>query len=149
MLRKRSGQLSALPFQSDLLSSRFRTPSCVYQQKKHDAVLLVSFQSGVVAGVAATKVMISPMFFKQFLFTITMFSVQTQGGGAIYQSLGTLPFKMSISLPADGVLSNVNKKGAGSGPLKSIAARIVVVELGTQGLFSHWLHVHCSRAQAR
>merc|ERR1711959_175924 len=87
--------------------------------------------------------------------------------GKIYDALGTDPSKMSkrgvlgvslgsgvvagvaaatISQPADGLLSKVNKKGAGGEGsmmtrLGRIAAETGFVKLCTQGLFARWVHV--------
>merc|ERR1712232_1041872 len=76
----------------------------------------------------------APMLFKQIPYTMAKFSVQQVAAEKIYASLGTSPDKMSksgvitvslgsgviagvaaatISQPADGLLSKVNKKGAG------------------------------------
>merc|ERR1712113_647403 len=88
-------------------------------------------------------------------------------GKKIYQGLGSSPDKMSktgvitvslgsgviagvaaatISQPADGLLSKVNKKGAGGEGsmmvrLGRIAAETGFVKLCTQGLFARWIHV--------
>merc|ERR1719401_1360555 len=85
----------------------------------------------------------------------------------IYSSMGTDPSKMSasgvvgvslssgvlagiaaatISQPADGLLSKVNKKGAGGdgamvSRLLNIARETGFVKLCTQGLFARWIHV--------
>merc|ERR1711988_1048707 len=85
----------------------------------------------------------------------------------MYGAMGTSPEKMSkagnivtslcsgvvagvaaatISQPADGLLSKVNKKGAGGdGPMVSRLANIAketgFVKLCTQGLFARWCHV--------
>merc|ERR1719293_414324 len=95
------------------------------------------------------------------------FTVQQQAAEAIYGALGTEPKKMSpsgvltvslgsgviagvaaatISQPADGLLSKVNKKGAGGEGsmavrLGRIAAETGIVKLCTQGLFARWIHV--------
>merc|ERR1711975_95133 len=52
----------------------------------------------------------------------------------------------TISQPADGLLSKVNKKGAGGEGsmmtrLGRIAAETGFVKLCTQGLFARWIHV--------
>merc|ERR1719301_380729 len=76
----------------------------------------------------------APMLFKQIPYTMAKFSVQQKVAEKIYAGMGTSPEKMSkggvltvslgsgvvagvaaatISQPADGLLSKVNKKGAG------------------------------------
>merc|ERR1712178_676638 len=76
----------------------------------------------------------APMLFKQIPYTMAKFAVQQKVAEVIYKSLGTDPSQMSksgvltvslgsgvvagvaaatISQPADGLLSKVNKKGAG------------------------------------
>merc|ERR1739845_63360 len=108
-----------------------------------------------------------PMLFKQIPYTMAKFSVQQKAAEYMYAGLGTSPDKMSksgvigvslssgviagvaaatISQPADGLLSKVNKKGAGGdGPmvtrLMNIAKETGFVKLCTQGLFARWLHV--------
>merc|ERR1712094_106435 len=52
----------------------------------------------------------------------------------------------TISQPADGLLSKVNKKGAGGEGaifvrLGRIAKEVGFVKLCTQGLFARWIHV--------
>merc|ERR1719497_222418 len=95
------------------------------------------------------------------------FAVQQKVAEMIYNSLGSSPSTMSkagvvtisllsgviagvaaatISQPADGLLSKVNKKGAGGEGsmavrLGRIAAETGVVKLCTQGLFARWIHV--------
>merc|ERR1711937_597125 len=85
----------------------------------------------------------------------------------MYDAMGTSPATMSksgvlatslasgvvagvaaatISQPADGLLSKVNKKGAGGEGsmmvrLGRIAKEIGFVKLCTQGLFARWIHV--------
>merc|ERR1711976_968786 len=85
----------------------------------------------------------------------------------MYAGLGSSPDKMSkpavigisllsgviagvaaatISQPADGLLSKVNKKGAGGeGPIFTrigrIAKEVGMYKLCTQGLFARWIHV--------
>jgi len=108
-----------------------------------------------------------PMLFKQIPYTMAKFSVQQVAAEKIYAGLGSSPDKMSksgvitvslgsgviagvaaatISQPADGLLSKVNKKGAGGEGsmmvrLGRIAAETGFVKLCTQGLFARWLHV--------
>jgi len=108
-----------------------------------------------------------PMLFKQIPYTMAKFSVQQVVAEKIYDTLGTDPSKMSksgvlqvslgsgviagvaaatISQPADGLLSKVNKKGAGGEGsmvtrLGRIAAETGFVKLCTQGLFARWIHV--------
>merc|ERR1719456_942502 len=107
------------------------------------------------------------MLFKQIPYTMAKFAVQQKAAEIIYASLGTGPDKMrkdgviavslgsgviagvaaaTISQPADGLLSKVNKKGAGGEGsmvtrLGRIAAETGFVKLCTQGLFARWLHV--------
>merc|ERR1712190_203214 len=95
------------------------------------------------------------------------FSVQQKVAEIWYNSMGTSPDKMSksgmigislgsgvvagvaaatISQPADGLLSKVNKKGAGGEGtmavrLLRIAKETGFVRLCTQGLFARWIHV--------
>merc|ERR1712037_883676 len=108
-----------------------------------------------------------PMLFKQIPYTMAKFSVQQKAAEIIYGSLGSSPERMSkggvlsvslgsgviagvaaatISQPADGLLSKVNKKGAGGegsmmGRLLNIAKETGFVKLCTQGLFARWIHV--------
>merc|ERR1712232_39800 len=96
-----------------------------------------------------------------------MGSVQQVAAEKIYAGMGTSPDQMSksgvigislgsgviagvaaatISQPADGLLSKVNKKGAGGEGsmavrLGRIAAETGIVKLCTQGLFARWIHV--------
>merc|ERR1712004_94855 len=109
----------------------------------------------------------APMLFKQIPYTMAKFSVQQVAAEKIFASLGTSPANMSksgvltvslgsgvvagvaaatISQPADGLLSKVNKKGAGGEGsmmvrLGRIAKETGFVKLCTQGLFARWLHV--------
>merc|ERR1711870_159182 len=109
----------------------------------------------------------APMLFKQIPYTMAKFSVQQIVAEKIYASLGTSPDKIgktgvitvslgsgviagvaaaTISQPADGLLSKVNKKGAGGEGsmavrLGRIAAETGFVKLCTQGLFARWIHV--------
>merc|ERR1719282_582136 len=95
------------------------------------------------------------------------FAVQQKAAEKIYDGLGTDPSECSpgkilgislgsgviagvaaatISQPADGLLSKVNKKGAGGEGsmmvrLGRIAAETGFVKLCTQGLFARWIHV--------
>lgn len=109
----------------------------------------------------------APMLFKQIPYTMAKFSVQQKVAEQVYNAMGTSPDKLSkagvlgvslgsgvvagvaaatISQPADGLLSKVNKKGAGGdGPMASrlmnIAKETGFVKLCTQGLFARWIHV--------
>merc|ERR1712178_546112 len=102
----------------------------------------------------------APMLFKQIPYTMAKFGVQQKVAEVIYKSLGTDPSQMSstgvltvslgsgvvagvaaatISQPADGLLSKVNKAGAGGEGsmmtrLGRIAAEIGFVNLATVGL---------------
>merc|ERR1712031_1568 len=95
------------------------------------------------------------------------FAVQQRVAEKVYASMGTSPKDLSpsgvltislgsgvvagvaaatISQPADGLLSKVNKKGAGGEGsmmtrLGRIAAETGFVKLCTQGLFARWIHV--------
>merc|ERR1739845_76816 len=108
-----------------------------------------------------------PMLFKQIPYTMAKFSVQQKCAEKIYDTLGTSPATMSkgnvvgisllsgvvagvaaatISQPADGLLSKVNKAGAGGEGsmmvrLGRIAKETGFVKLCTQGLFARWIHV--------
>lgn len=108
-----------------------------------------------------------PMLFKQIPYTMAKFAVQQKAAEAIYNSMGTDPSQCSngknvgislvsgviagvaaatISQPADGLLSKVNKKGAGGeGPvftrLGRIAKEVGMYKLCTQGIFARWIHV--------
>ena len=77
----------------------------------------MSLGSGVVAGVVATEVMVGPMTFKQFPFTITRFSVPQKvveltvsPGSSCVADVAAV----TISQLADGLVWKVNKKGGGS-----------------------------------
>merc|ERR1712139_353420 len=121
-------------------------------------------ENGVVNGLYSG---FGPMLFKQIPYTMAKFAVQQKVAERIYDSLGKSPSDMSkgsvigislasgvvagiaaatISQPADGLLSKVNKKGAGGEGsmmvrLGRIAAETGFVKLCTQGLFARWLHV--------
>merc|ERR1711870_179029 len=121
-------------------------------------------EMGVVNGLYSG---FGPMLFKQIPYTMAKFSVQQKVAEKIYEGMGTSPDKMSssgiltislgsgvvagvaaatISQPADGLLSKVNKKGAGGEGsmavrLGRIAAETGFVKLCTQGLFARWIHV--------
>jgi len=108
-----------------------------------------------------------PMLFKQIPYTMAKFSVQQKAAEMIYAGMGTDPSQCSkgkiisislfsgviagvaaatISQPADGLLSKVNKKGAGGEGaiftrLGRIAKEVGMVKLCTQGLFARWIHV--------
>merc|ERR1712107_960838 len=121
-------------------------------------------EMGVIGGLYAG---FGPMLFKQIPYTMAKFAVQQKVAEMYYNSMGTSPDKMSksgvlavslgsgvvagvaaatISQPSDGLLSKVNKKGAGGEGsmmtrLGRIAAETGFVKLCTQGLFARWLHV--------
>jgi len=121
-------------------------------------------EMGVVGGLYAG---FGPMLFKQIPYTMAKFAVQQKVAEKYYNTMGTSPDKMSksgvlgvslgsgvvagvaaatISQPADGLLSKVNKKGAGGEGsmmtrLGRIAAETGFVKLCTQGLFARWIHV--------
>jgi len=108
-----------------------------------------------------------PMLFKQIPYTMAKFAVQQKAAEGIYASMGTDPSKCSggknvgislvsgviagvaaatISQPADGLLSKVNKKGAGGEGavftrIGRIAKEVGMYKLCTQGLFARWIHV--------
>lgn len=110
---------------------------------------------------------LGPILFKQVPYTMAKFVVQQQVAERMYKSLGSDPSSMSksgvlgvslssgvvagvaaatISQPADGLLSKINKKGAGGEGsmvvrLGRLAAETGIVKLCTQGLFARWLHV--------
>jgi len=119
---------------------------------------------GVVGGLYSG---FAPMLFKQIPYTMTKFAVQQKVAERIFESLGSSPAEMgksgviavslgsgviagvaaaTISQPADGLLSKVNKKGAGGeGSMVTRLGRIAketgFVKLCTQGLFARWIHV--------
>jgi len=121
-------------------------------------------EMGVVGGLYAG---FGPMLFKQIPYTMAKFAVQQKVAEKYYNAMGLSPEKMSksgvlgvslgsgvvagvaaatISQPADGLLSKVNKKGAGGEGsmmtrLGRIAAETGFVKLCTQGLFARWIHV--------
>merc|ERR1712070_392204 len=121
-------------------------------------------EMGVLNGLYAG---FGPMLFKQIPYTMAKFGVQQKCAEMIYNAMGTSPDKLSksgvltvslgsgvvagiaaatISQPADGLLSKVNKKGAGGEGsmvvrLGRIAAETGFVKLCTQGLFARWIHV--------
>merc|ERR1712025_486555 len=121
-------------------------------------------EMGVVNGLYAG---FGPMLFKQIPYTMAKFAVQQKCAEKIYDALGTSPAQMdkssvvgisllsgvvagvaaaTISQPADGLLSKVNKKGAGGEGsmmirLGRIAKETGFVKLCTQGLFARWIHV--------
>merc|ERR1712232_1056797 len=121
-------------------------------------------EMGVVNGLYSG---FGPMLFKQIPYTMAKFSVQQKVAEKIYNALGKEPSQMSkggvltvslgsgviagvaaatISQPADGLLSKVNKKGAGGEGsmmvrLGRIAKETGFVRLCTQGLFARWIHV--------
>jgi solute carrier family 25 phosphate transporter 3 len=121
-------------------------------------------ENGVVNGLYSG---FGPMLFKQIPYTMAKFAVQQKVAERMYAAMGTSPEKMSkssvlctslasgvvagvaaatISQPADGLLSKVNKKGAGGeGAMMTRLGRIAketgFVKLCTQGLFARWIHV--------
>merc|ERR1712232_114208 len=121
-------------------------------------------EMGVVNGLYSG---FGPMLFKQIPYTMAKFAVQQKVAEKIYAALGSSPSEMSksgvltvslgsgviagvaaatISQPADGLLSKVNKKGAGGEGtmmvrLGRIAKETGFVRLCTQGLFARWIHV--------
>lgn len=121
-------------------------------------------EMGVVNGLYSG---FGPMLFKQIPYTMAKFAVQQKVAEIWYNAMNTSPEKMSksgvlgvslgsgvvagvaaatISQPADGLLSKVNKKGAGGEGsmmtrLGRIAAETGFVKLCTQGLFARWIHV--------
>jgi len=108
-----------------------------------------------------------PMLFKQIPYTMAKFYVQQKAAEKVYSALGSSPAEMggasvigislgtgvlagvaaaTISQPADGLLSKVNKKGAGGEGavftrIGRIAKEVGMYKLCTQGLFARWLHV--------
>merc|ERR1711976_940059 len=110
---------------------------------------------------------LGPILFKQIPYTMAKFAVQQQAAEAIYASLGTNPSECgpakvmqvsllsgviagvaaaTISQPADGLLSKINKKGAGGEGsmftrLGRIAAETGIAKLCLEGLPARWLHV--------
>jgi len=121
-------------------------------------------EMGVVNGLYSG---FGPILFKQIPYTMAKFAVQQKVAEKMYAAMGTSPEKMSksgvlctslasgvvagvaaatISQPADGLLSKVNKKGAGGeGAMMTRLGRIAketgFVKLCTQGLFARWIHV--------
>merc|ERR1711865_892403 len=110
---------------------------------------------------------LGPILFKQIPYTMAKFAVQQQAAEVIYASLGTSPSECSgskvmqvsllsgviagvaaatISQPADGLLSKINKKGAGGEGsqftrLGRIVAETGVAKLCLEGLPARWVHV--------
>lgn len=110
---------------------------------------------------------LGPILLKQIPYTMAKFGVQQQAAEVIYNSLGTDPSKCSgsmvmgvslssgviagivaatISQPADGLLSKINKKGAGGEGgmftrLGRIAAETGFKKLCLEGLPARWVHV--------
>merc|ERR1712151_1370531 len=109
----------------------------------------------------------APMLFKQIPYTMAKFAVQQKVAEIWYNSMGTSPEKMSksgvlgvslgsgvvagvaaatISQPADGLLSKVNKKGAGGEGsiftrLGRLAKEVGFKKLCLEGLPARWVHV--------
>lgn len=110
---------------------------------------------------------LGPILLKQIPYTMAKFAVQQQVAEVIYNGLGTSPEKCSgqkvmaislssgviagiasatISQPADGLLSKINKKGAGGEGgmfvrLGRIAAETGFKKLCLEGLMARWVHV--------
>jgi solute carrier family 25 phosphate transporter 3 len=110
---------------------------------------------------------LGPILLKQIPYTMAKFAVQQQAAEVIYNSMGTSPDKCSgstvmgisltsgvaagivaatISQPADGLLSKINKKGAGGEGgifvrLGRLAAETGFKKLCLEGLPARWVHV--------
>jgi solute carrier family 25 phosphate transporter 3 len=110
---------------------------------------------------------LGPILMKQIPYTMAKFAVQQQAAEVIYTGMGTDPSKCSkstvmgvsltsgvmagivaatISQPADGLLSKINKKGAGGEGamftrLGRIAAETGFKKLCLEGLPARWVHV--------
>lgn len=110
---------------------------------------------------------LGPILLKQIPYTMAKFGVQQQAAEVIYSSLGTDPSQCSgkmvmgvslssgvmagivaatISQPADGLLSKINKKGAGGEGgmftrIGRIAAETGFKKLCLEGLPARWVHV--------
>jgi len=110
---------------------------------------------------------LGPILFKQIPYTMAKFTVQQNAAEAIYNGLGTSPAQLSgggvvavsltsgviagiaaatVSQPADGLLSKINKKGAGGeGPMATRLMRLAketgFKKLCLEGLFARWIHV--------
>jgi len=110
---------------------------------------------------------LGPILLKQIPYTMAKFAVQQQAAEMIYNAMGTDPSKCSgatvmgvslssgvtagivaatISQPADGLLSKINKKGAGGEGgmfvrLGRIAAETGFKKLCLEGLPARWVHV--------
>lgn len=110
---------------------------------------------------------LGPILLKQIPYTMAKFAVQQQAAEVIYNSMGTSPDKCTgstvmgvsltsgviagvvaatISQPADGLLSKINKKGAGGEGgifvrLGRIAGEVGFKKLCLEGLPARWVHV--------
>jgi len=110
---------------------------------------------------------LGPILLKQIPYTMAKFAVQQQAAEMIYNSMGTDPSKCSpakvmgvsltsgvmagvvaatISQPADGLLSKINKKGAGGEGgiftrLGRLAQEVGFKKLCLEGLPARWVHV--------
>jgi len=110
---------------------------------------------------------LGPILMKQIPYTMAKFGVQQQAAEMIYSAMGTDPKLCSgstvmgisltsgvaagivaatISQPADGLLSKINKKGAGGEGgiftrLGRIAAETGFKKLCLEGLPARWVHV--------
>lgn len=110
---------------------------------------------------------LGPILMKQIPYTMAKFAVQQQAAEVIYSGMGTDPSRCSkstvmgvsltsgvmagivaatISQPADGLLSKINKKGAGGEGamftrLGRIAAETGFKKLCLEGLPARWVHV--------
>merc|ERR1712107_745336 len=110
---------------------------------------------------------LGPILFKQIPYTMAKFTVQQNAAEVIYSGMGTSPDKLSaggvvgvsllsgviagiaaatVSQPADGLLSKINKKGAGGeGPMATRLMRLAketgFKKLCLEGLFALWIHV--------
>jgi solute carrier family 25 phosphate transporter 3 len=110
---------------------------------------------------------LGPILLKQIPYTMAKFAVQQQAAEVIYNGLGTDPSQCSkskimgvsltsgviagvvaatISQPADGLLSKINKKGAGGEGsifirLGRLAKEVGFKKLCLEGLPARWVHV--------
>jgi solute carrier family 25 phosphate transporter 3 len=110
---------------------------------------------------------LGPILLKQIPYTMAKFGVQQQAAEMIFNAMGTSPDKCSgstvmgvsltsgvgagivaatISQPADGLLSKINKKGAGGEGamfvrLGRLAAETGFKKLCLEGLPARWVHV--------
>lgn len=147
---------------------RIRSVSDPSYAAKHGGMIGVGkamvAENGVVGGLYSG---FGPMLFKQIPYTMAKFAVQQKCAEKMYDTMRTSPAEMSksgvltvslssgvvagvaaatISQPADGLLSKVNKAGAGGEGsmmvrIGRIAAETGFVKLCTQGLTARWIHV--------